>query len=37
MNRQELKELTGKILEEKLGCDDISVHVCLIDHKIKFQ
>lgn len=37
MNRQELEELTGKILEEKLGCDDISVHVCLIDHKIKYS
>ena len=37
MNRQELEELTRRILEEKLGCDDISVHVCLIDHKIKYQ
>ena len=36
MNRQELMELTGKILEKKLGCD-VSVHVCLIDHKIKFS
>ena len=37
MNKQELKELTGKILEEKLGCDDVSVYVCLIDHKIRFS
>lgn len=37
MNRQELKELTGRILKEKLSCDDVSVHVCLIDHKIKFS
>ena len=36
MNRQELEELTRRILEEKLGCD-VSVHVCLIDHKIKFS
>lgn len=37
MNRQELEELTRKILEEKLGCDDVSVHVCLIDHRIRFE
>lgn len=37
MNRQELEELTGRILEEKLGCDDVSVHVCLIDHKIRYE
>ena len=37
MNKQELEELTGKILEEKLGCDDVSVHVCLIDHKIRYE
>ena len=37
MNRQELEELTRKILEEKLGCGDVTVHVCLIDHKIKYS
>ena len=36
MNRQELEELTRRILEEKLCCD-VSVHVCLIDHKIMYS
>jgi len=36
MSRKELEELTRKILEETLGCDDVSVHVCLIGHKITF-
>ena len=37
MNKEKLAELARKTLEEKLGCDDVSVHVCLIDHKIKYQ
>ena len=37
MNRQELEDLTRKILEEKLSCDDVSVEVCLIDHRIRFE
>lgn len=37
MNRQELEELTGRILKEKLSCDDVTVHVCLIDHKIRYR
>lgn len=37
MNKEKLAELARKILEEKLGCDDVSVHVCLIDHKIRFS
>ena len=36
MNKEKLEELTRKILEEKLGCD-VSVDVCLIDHKIRFS
>ena len=36
MNKEKLAELAKKILEEKLGCDDVSVDVCLIDHKIRF-
>lgn len=37
MNKEKLADLTRKILEEKLGCDDVSVHVCLIDHKIRYE
>ena len=37
MNKEKLAGLARKILEEKLGCDDVSVHVCLIDHKIRFE
>lgn len=37
MNKEKLAELARKILEKKLGCDDVSVHVCLIDHKIRFE
>lgn len=37
MNKEELAELARKTLEEKLGCDDVSVHVCLIDHKITYR
>lgn len=37
MNKEKLAELARKILEEKLSCDDVSVHVCLIDHKIRYE
>ena len=37
MNKEKLAGLTRKTLEEKLGCDDVSVYVCLIDHKIRFE
>lgn len=37
MNKEKLAELARKILEEKLGCDDVTVHVCLIDHKIAYK
>lgn len=37
MNKEKLAELARKTLEEKFGCDNVSVHVCLIDHKIKFE
>lgn len=37
MNKEKLAELARKTLEEKLGCDDVSVYVCLIDHKIRFE
>jgi len=36
MNKEKLAGLARKILEEKLSCDDVSVHVCLIDHKIRY-
>ena len=37
MNKEKLAGLTRKILEEKLSCDDVSVYVCLIDHKITYK
>ena len=37
VNRQELEDAARKILEEKLSCDDVSVYVCLIDHKITYK
>lgn len=37
MNKERLAGLARKILEKKLSCDDVSVHVCLIDHTIKFE
>ena len=37
MNKEKLAELARKILEEKLCCDDVSVYVCLIDHKITYK
>ena len=37
MNKEKLAGLARKILEEKLGCDDVSVYVCLIDHKITYR
>ena len=37
MNKEKLAGLARKILEEKLGCDDVSVYVCLIDHKITYK
>ena len=37
MNKEKLAELARKTLEKKLSCDDVSVYVCLIDHKIKFS
>lgn len=37
MNKEKLARLARKILEEKLSCDDVSVYVCLIDHKITYK
>ena len=37
MNKEKLAKLARKTLEEKLGCDDVSVYVCLIDHKITYK
>ena len=37
MNKEKLAELTRKTLEKKLGCDDVSVYVCLIDHRITYK
>ena len=37
MNKEKLAGLARNILAEKLGCDDVSVHVCLIDHKIRYE
>ena len=37
MNKEKLAGLARKTLEEKLGCDDVSVYVCLIDHKITYK
>ena len=37
MNKEKLAELARKTLEEKLSCDDVSVYVCLIDHKITYK
>ena len=37
MNKEKLAGLARKILEEKLSCDDVSVYVCLIDHRILYK
>lgn len=37
MNKERLAEVARKILEEKLSCDNVSVYVCLIDHKITYK
>lgn len=37
MNKEKLAGLARKILEERLSCDDVSVYVCLIDHKITYK
>ena len=37
MNKEKLAGLARKILKEKLSCDEVSVEVCLIDHRIRFE
>ena len=37
MNKEKLAGLARKTLEKKLSCDDVSVYVCLIDHKITYR
>ena len=37
MNKEKLAELARKTLEKKLSCDDVSVYVCLIDHRITYK